>query len=114
MTLPPKSKLPKSSCYFRSDFRAVAVTGMDRRVLFAWVLVAGVLVLGSCTSTTFSSHLLLGRDVKVVDAGVAAAAAGKWASARRSLGTRAVLPKSPLPNTPKSYVVPSPPPRSLV
>ncbi|EMS56963.1 hypothetical protein TRIUR3_15486 [Triticum urartu] len=76
---------------------------MDRRALFAWMLVAGVVVL--------SSRFLLGCDAKVGEAGVEAAAAGDWASARRALGSRATSPRPPTANTPKSYVVPSPPPR---
>ncbi|KAG8093812.1 hypothetical protein GUJ93_ZPchr0012g21874 [Zizania palustris] len=85
---------------------------MSLRVLLAWLLVA-VLLLGS--STCSSSR-------PIAD-GVGSAAAGgahgngedniAAAAPRRSLGSRATSPPSPLPNKTRSWAMPAPPPPKL-
>ena len=93
----------------------------------AWLLVAG-LVLGSCTTATCSSRLLLdarpcrkelihetAADHAEADAEVRRVAGGgnsggETAASRRSLGQRAPSPPSPLPNKRLATKMPAPPP----
>ncbi|KAE8778439.1 hypothetical protein D1007_48653 [Hordeum vulgare] len=102
---------------------------MNCRVV-AWLLVAG-LVLGSCTTGTCSSRLLLDthpcrkeliQDIAADHAEAAGAEVRRFAGggyrggepavSRRSLGQRAPSPPAPQPNKRLATKMPSPPPPS--
>ncbi|CAM0913089.1 unnamed protein product [Alopecurus aequalis] len=81
---------------------------MDRGSVFAWMLVAGLL-LASCTGPAACSarHLL--------DAAADIGDAKPWVAgeravvARRVLGLRLTWPPPPVPNTPRASAAPVPP-----
>ncbi|CAM0913088.1 unnamed protein product [Alopecurus aequalis] len=95
---------------------------MGRGGVFAWLLVAGLL-LGSCTSPAACASRLLpvpaSAEVRAVGVaeevpGGAAHTGGERVAMlmrRRSLFQRLSRPPSPVPNTPRSSGAPGPPPR---